>query len=103
MVQVGGSSTCVGLFTSGGTESIMIAVLAYREWGISKGIAAPEIVAAISAHPALFKACHYFGVKLIKVVCRSWLPWEAWKQGAGNPGNQRISVPRNSREHLQLV
>ena len=36
--MVGASKSCAGLFSSGGTESIMIAVLAYREWGRSKGI-----------------------------------------------------------------
>ena len=27
----------------------------------------PEIVAPVSAHPALHKACHYFGIKLVPV------------------------------------
>lgn len=34
-----------GLNTSGGTESIMIACLAYREWGRKRGITKPNIVA----------------------------------------------------------
>ena len=76
--MVGASKSCAGLFSSGGTESIMIAVLAYREWGRSKGIQTPEIVAGISAHPALFKACHYFGVKLCKVdICKQTLQLKA--------------------------
>ena len=45
----------VGLLSSGGTESILIAVLSYREWGRTKGIVNPEIVACESAHPALLK------------------------------------------------
>jgi len=28
-----GDDNCVGLVTSGGTESILLAMLAYREWG----------------------------------------------------------------------
>lgn len=57
----------VGLLSSGGTESILLAVLAYREQGRVKGIDQPEILAGISAHPALTKACHYFGVTLTKL------------------------------------
>lgn len=57
----------VGLLSSGGTESILLAVLTYREQGRAKGIEEPEILAGISAHPALTKACHYFGVTLTKL------------------------------------
>ena len=61
-----GDEGAVGLLTSGGTESILLPMLAYREWGkASKGITAPEIVCANSAHPALAKACFYFGIKLV--------------------------------------
>ena len=57
----------VGLLSSGGTESILLAVLAYREQGRARGIYEPEIICGITAHPALYKACRYFGVKLIKI------------------------------------
>ena len=64
----------VGLLSSGGTESILLAVLAYREQGRAKGIEKPEILAGISAHPALTKACHYFNVTLTKLpLCPSSL------------------------------
>ena len=57
-----------GLLSSGGTESILIAVLAYREQARKeRGIENPEIVACVTAHPALSKACRYFGVGLVKV------------------------------------
>lgn len=63
----GGSEAC-GTTTSGGTESILMAVKAYREWGREeKGITQPEIVVADSAHCAFDKAAHYFGMKLIHV------------------------------------
>ena len=55
----------VGLLTSGGTESILLAVLGYRQQGLERGVTEPEIVSGITAHPALMKACHYFGVKLV--------------------------------------
>jgi len=58
-----------GLLSSGGTESILLAVLAYREQGRKRhiSITAPEIICGITAHPALAKACFYFNVKLIKL------------------------------------
>eukprot|EP01060_Flectonema_neradi_P030832 TRINITY_DN4553_c1_g1_i3.p1 TRINITY_DN4553_c1_g1~~TRINITY_DN4553_c1_g1_i3.p1 ORF type:complete len:547 (+),score=142.66 TRINITY_DN4553_c1_g1_i3:48-1643(+) len=57
----------VGLLTSGGTESIVIAMLAYREQGYKNGIAVPEIVCGVTAHPAVAKAAHYLRMKLVKV------------------------------------
>ena len=57
----------VGLLTSGGTESILIAIFAYRQLAYDRGIGSPEIVGCYTAHPALDKACHYFGLKLVKV------------------------------------
>eukprot|EP01052_Picozoa_sp_SAG31_P009213 SAG31_NODE_480_length_15108_cov_56.073423_2_plen_289_part_00 len=63
----GGECGAVGLLSSGGTESILLAMLAYREQGRERGIERPEIIAAITAHPAVMKACHYFGLQLTKV------------------------------------
>lgn len=61
-----------GALTSGGTESILMAVKAYRDQATALlGITEPEIVAGNTAHPALDKACHYLGVKLIKVPVTS--------------------------------
>ncbi|WP_235299036.1 pyridoxal phosphate-dependent decarboxylase family protein [Portibacter marinus] len=55
-----------GLMTSGGTESILMAVKAAKEWAVKKrGIAHPELVMSVSAHPAFNKACDYFGIKTI--------------------------------------
>lgn len=57
-----------GLLTSGGTESILLAVLGYRELAKQRGIERPQIVTCSSAHGALDKACHYFGLELVKVA-----------------------------------
>ena len=52
-----------GFLTSGGTESIQCAVLAARERGrIERGVTAPEIVLAESAHAAFHKSAHMFGM-----------------------------------------
>ena len=62
----GHEAGAVGLLSSGGTESVLIAALAYREQGRKKGITHPQIVCGLSAHPAIVKACHYFGIELLK-------------------------------------
>jgi sphinganine-1-phosphate aldolase len=57
-----------GSVSSGGTESIMLAMKTYRDWArATKGITRPEMVAPNSAHPAFDKSAHYFGIKLVKV------------------------------------
>ena len=62
-----GSDTVVGTMTSGGTESILLAVLAYRQWARKHRpwIRRPEIVLPESAHAAFYKAGAYFDVKMI--------------------------------------
>lgn len=61
------ASAC-GALTSGGTESIGMAVKAYREWGREmKCITEPNIVMPITAHPAFDKAGRYYNVQIIKV------------------------------------
>merc|ERR1711916_390426 len=51
----GGPDAC-GTMTSGGTESLVMAVKAYREHALkTRGITAPEMVIPITAHPALNK------------------------------------------------
>ncbi|MEW6442029.1 MAG: pyridoxal-dependent decarboxylase [bacterium] len=61
----GGVCGCV---TSGGSESILMAMLAYRERGrAEKGITKPEMVVPDTIHPAFSKGAHYFGIDLIRV------------------------------------
>jgi sphinganine-1-phosphate aldolase len=64
-----GPASCVGTVTSGGTESILCAVAAYRDRARRKRpwIVWPELVVPQTIHPAFDKAAHYFGVKLVKV------------------------------------
>ncbi|MEV4219006.1 aspartate aminotransferase family protein [Nonomuraea sp. NPDC049725] len=50
-----------GIFTSGGTESIMLAVKAARD---AAGRARPNLVAPVTAHPAFHKAAHYLGLEV---------------------------------------
>lgn len=62
----GGQDTC-GVMTSGGTDSILMAMRAYREWGYERGIKYPEIVCPVSVHCAFNKAAEYFRMKLVGV------------------------------------
>ena len=67
-VPAGGDSKVCGAMTSGGTESILTAVKASRDYMRYKhGIKHPEMIIGVSAHAAFFKAAVYFGIKLIKV------------------------------------
>lgn len=62
---VHGPEDCVGNFTSGGTESIMLSVKAARDRARDRqpGIECPEIVLPETAHAAFFKACRYFDIR----------------------------------------
>ncbi len=53
-----------GMVTSGGSASILHAVLAYRERGRSRGIDRPNIVKPETGHPAFDKAGHLLGVEV---------------------------------------
>jgi glutamate/tyrosine decarboxylase-like PLP-dependent enzyme len=67
--HLGGDAQTVGSFTSGGTESIILAVKAARDWARTTRpeITAPEIVLPVTAHAAFQKACHYLGLKAVLV------------------------------------
>jgi glutamate/tyrosine decarboxylase-like PLP-dependent enzyme len=68
--------TAAGFMTSGGTESLLMAVKAARERGrAERGITEPEMVIPESAHAAFHKAAHYFTVKVHKVAVRD--DWRA--------------------------
>jgi glutamate/tyrosine decarboxylase-like PLP-dependent enzyme len=58
-------SDVVGNFSSGGTESLILAVKTARDYSraVKPHIKEPELVLPITAHASIFKACHYLGVK----------------------------------------
>ncbi len=62
-----GDQVC-GTVTSGGTESILLAMKTYRDWARQqKGIRHPEMVLPITAHAAFEKAAQYFHIKPIYI------------------------------------
>lgn len=62
-----------GVVSSGGTESIFLAVKTARDRARAEHpeITEPEIVAPVSAHPAFDKAAHYLCIKVKRVPLRS--------------------------------
>ncbi|MFZ9481549.1 MAG: pyridoxal phosphate-dependent decarboxylase family protein [Ilumatobacteraceae bacterium] len=63
-----------GVLTTGGTESLLMAVKAAREFGRrTRDIGSPNVVMPTSAHAAFEKGCHYFGVESRRVdVLPDW-------------------------------
>jgi glutamate/tyrosine decarboxylase-like PLP-dependent enzyme len=65
---VHGGDEAAGFLTTGGTESLLMAVKAARERGrAERGIAEPEMVLPTTAHAAFEKGAHYFGIKSVRV------------------------------------
>ncbi|MCL5948107.1 MAG: aminotransferase class V-fold PLP-dependent enzyme [Actinobacteria bacterium] len=83
-------SVC-GTVSSGGTESIMLAMRAYRDWArTEKGIAEPQIVVPLSAHAAFEKAAQCFDMELVKVGLND--RWEADVDAIRNAITARTAV-----------
>lgn len=65
-----------GFMTTGGTESLLMAVKAARERGRKeRGITRPNVVLPTSAHAAFEKGCYYFGLESRRVPVRT--DWRA--------------------------
>lgn len=65
--HLNGDEKVVGNFTSGGTESIILAVKAARDYSRAKKpeILEPEMILPVTGHAAFHKAAHYLGVKVV--------------------------------------
>jgi len=58
----------VGTVSSGGSESIQLAMKTYRDHArATRGITEPQMVVPISAHAAFDKAAQYFGIDIVHV------------------------------------
>ncbi len=61
------SAVC-GSVSSGGTESILLAMKSYRDQAREiKGITQPEMIVPVTAHAAFDKAAQYFKIKMVHV------------------------------------
>ncbi|CAD5114128.1 DgyrCDS3273 [Dimorphilus gyrociliatus] len=67
--MLNGDDQVCGSLTSGGTESILMAMKAYRHRALKlfPHITNPEMVAPITIHPAHEKAASYFGFKIVHI------------------------------------
>ena len=77
----------VGSITSGGSESILMGVKSARDRAraVHPEIRAPRMVVPESAHPAFWKAAHYFGLELVRDAARR------------RPPDRRRRLPRGDR------
>lgn len=55
-----------GSLSSGGTESIFLAVQTARDHARARGVLQPTLVCAVTAHPAFAKACKYLDVEMVR-------------------------------------
>jgi sphinganine-1-phosphate aldolase len=68
LAHLGGGPDAVGSFTSGGTESCMLAVKAARDHARSqRSVERPNLVLPATAHAAFHKAARYFDVEVRSV------------------------------------
>src|SRR5262249_53016436 len=67
-----GASEATGNITSGGSESILLGVKSARDRARARRpeITRPRMAVPASAHPAFWKAAHYFGLEIDKVPLR---------------------------------
>jgi sphinganine-1-phosphate aldolase len=63
-----GPGQVCGTVTSGGTESILLAIKAYRDWARDRrGVTRPELIIPSTAHAAFDKAAQYFNIRLLRI------------------------------------
>jgi glutamate/tyrosine decarboxylase-like PLP-dependent enzyme len=67
--HLGGDENTAGSFTSGGTESVLLAVKTARDWARENRpeIKEPEMILPVSAHACFHKAAQYFNVKPVVI------------------------------------
>jgi len=63
-----GTEDVCGAVSSGGTESILLAMRTYRDRArVERGITEPQIICPTTAHAAFHKASQYFNIELVAV------------------------------------
>ncbi|KAF2351431.1 Pyridoxal phosphate-dependent decarboxylase [Trinorchestia longiramus] len=59
----GGPDSC-GTMTIGGTESIIMACKAFRDYAVSRGVTTPEILVPVTAHAAFDKGAQLLNIRI---------------------------------------
>jgi sphinganine-1-phosphate aldolase len=89
----GGPDEICGTVSSGGTESILLAMKTYRDWARhTKGITEPEMVRPATAHAAFDKAAEYFGIKNMRVPIGDGFRADVQAMKAAITGNTVVMV-----------
>ncbi|MFX8723607.1 aspartate aminotransferase family protein, partial [Acinetobacter baumannii] len=72
LALLNGGPDALGAMTTGGTESIFLAVKAARDRARARnsGLGTPEILMAQTAHPAFDKAAHFLGLTTRRLPVR---------------------------------
>ena len=67
--MLGAGADATGNISSGGTESIFLAMKSIRDWATANGRGAdcPQVIAPYSAHPAFSKAAHLLRMQVTRV------------------------------------
>lgn len=87
------SDKICGAVSSGGTESILLAMKSYRDRARElKGITKPEMVLPVTAHAAFDKAAHYFGIKMVKIPLKDDLTVDVDKYRAAFNENTIVAI-----------
>jgi sphinganine-1-phosphate aldolase len=101
--HLNGDDQVAGNFTTGGTESIILAVKTARQWARANrpGIKAPEMILPATAHAAFHKAAHYLDVKpvIVPVDPKTFKADPAAMRGAVTPNTILIVASTPSYAH----
>lgn len=104
--HLGDVAGVVGSFTSGGTESCMLAVKTARDYAraMRPHIREPEVILPVTAHAAFHKACHYLDVKkvLVPVDTKTYRADPALIERAVTPNTIQIVASAVSYGHGAL-
>eukprot|EP00484_Ammonia_sp_Unknown_P026714 CAMPEP_0197038340 /NCGR_PEP_ID=MMETSP1384-20130603/15291_1 /TAXON_ID=29189 /ORGANISM="Ammonia sp." /LENGTH=564 /DNA_ID=CAMNT_0042468755 /DNA_START=75 /DNA_END=1769 /DNA_ORIENTATION=+ len=93
-----------GMVASGGTESIILAVRAYKNYARAhKHINYPELVIPETAHAAFDKACDLMDIKLIKVAVDKESYRADWREMEKHITSQTIAIVGSTPQFAQGV
>jgi glutamate/tyrosine decarboxylase-like PLP-dependent enzyme len=82
-----------GVVSSGGTESILLAMKTYRDWARDmKGISKPEMIVPKTAHAAFDKASQYFNIKMKRIPVNEGFKADVAKTEAAITDNTIVIV-----------
>lgn len=89
---LGGGEEATGNMTSGGTESILMAIKTARDRARAErpDMGQPEMVLPVTAHPAFEKGAHYFQVKPVHIPVGD--DYRADVKAAGNAMNDNTAL-----------